>query len=107
MHLTGKRHQRSLVPGDILDLCNVFGEVHHHLLPVVLRFHHMPDSVVQLIDSNLYQDFRMTVVTNSYSTRILHVGKGVLQGNCLSPLLFNLLVNNFIRYIQSETFTQL
>ena len=58
----------------------MFGEVHHHLLPVVLRFHHMPDSVVRLIDSNLYQDFRMTVVTNSYSTRILHVGKGVLPG---------------------------
>ena len=51
----------------------------------------MPDSVVRLIDSNLYQDFCMTVVTDSYSTRILHVGKGVLQGDCLSPLLFNLL----------------
>ena len=72
-----ERHQRSLVV-TLLDLRNAFGEVHHRLLPVVLRFHHVPDSVVRLIDSNLYQDFRMTVVTDSYSTRTLHVEKGVL-----------------------------
>ena len=99
-----KKRQRSLVV-TLLDLRNAFGEAHHHLLPVILRFHHMPNSVVRLIDS-LYQDF-CTTVTDVYSTEFIHVGKGVLQGDCLSPLLFNMLVNTFIRYIQSEVFIQL
>ena len=100
-----KKRQRSLV-ATLIDLRNAFGEVHHRLLPLILRFHHMPDSVVRLIDS-LYQDFCTTVVTDVYSTQFVHVGKGVLQGDCLSPLLFNMLVNTFIRCIQSEKFIQL
>ena len=100
-----KKRQRSLVV-TLLDLRNAFGEVHHRLLPVILRFHHMPDSVVRLMGS-LYQYFCTTVVTDLYSTQFIHVGKGVLQGDCLSPLLFNMLVNTFIRHIQSEKFIQL
>jgi hypothetical protein len=89
----------------LLDLRNAFGEVHHRLIPVVLKYHHMPESVIQLIDS-LYRNFRTTVITDSYSTEFMHVEKGVLQGASLSPLLFNLLVNTFVQYIKSEKFTQ-
>jgi hypothetical protein len=76
-----KRRQRSLVV-TLLDLRNAFGEVHHRLIPVVLKCHHMPESVIQLIDS-LYRNFRTTVITDSYSTEFMHVEKGVLQGDCL------------------------
>ena len=100
-----KRRQRSVVV-TLLDLRNAFGEVHHCLIPVVLKYHHMPKSVIQLIDS-LYRNFRTTVIIDSYSTEFMHVEKGVLQGDCLSPLLFNLLVNTFVQYIKSEKFTQL
>ena len=89
-----KRRQRSLLV-TLIDLRNAFGEVHHRLIPVVLKYHHMPESVIQLIDS-LYRNFRTTVITDSYSTEFMHVEKGVLQGNCLSPPLFNLLVNTFV-----------
>ena len=100
-----KRRQRSLVV-TLLDLRNAFGEGHHRLIPVVLKYHHMPESVIQLIDS-LYRNFCTTVITDSYSTEFMHVEKGVLQGDCLSPLLFNLPVNTFVQYIKSEKFTQL
>ena len=100
-----KRKQRSLVV-TLLDLRNAFGEVHHRLIPVILKYHHMPESVIQLIDS-LYRNFRTTIITDSYSTEFIYVEKGVLQGDCLSPLLFNLLVNTFVQYIKSEKFTQL
>ena len=50
-----KRRQKSLV-GTLLDLRNAFGEVHHHLIPVVLKYHHMPESVIKLINS-LYRNF--------------------------------------------------
>ncbi len=45
------------------------------------------------------------MVTPSYDT--LHVKRGVLQGDCLSPLLFNMVINTFIQYIKSDKFTQL
>jgi hypothetical protein len=100
-----KRRQRSVVV-TLLDLRNAFGEVHHRLIPVVLKYHHMPESVIELIDS-LYRNFRTTVITDCYSTEFMHVEKGVLQGDCLSPLLFNLLDNTFVQHIKSEKFTQL
>ena len=34
------------------------------------------------------------------------MGRGVLQGDCLSPLTFNLCFNTFIRYISDPTFAQ-
>ena len=40
-----KRRQRSLGV-TLLDLRNAFGEVHHHLMPVVLKYHRTPETVV-------------------------------------------------------------
>ncbi|CAB4002828.1 Hypothetical predicted protein [Paramuricea clavata] len=34
------------------------------------------------------------------------VGRGVLQGDCLSPLLFNMCFNNFIQHIKAEKYRQ-
>ena len=34
------------------------------------------------------------------------MGRGVLQGDCLSPLTFNLCFNTFIRYISDQKFRQ-
>ena len=44
--------QRSLVI-TLPDLKNVFGEVHHNLIPEVLQYHHIP-SHIQTIICNLY-----------------------------------------------------
>ena len=37
---------------------------------------------------------------------LLSVGRGVLQGDCLSPLLFNLCFNTFLQHIKSEKYRQ-
>jgi hypothetical protein len=48
------------------------------------------------------------VVTEKYQTPFLKVNKGVLQGDCLSPLLFNMVImNTFIQYIKTDQFCQL
>ena len=100
-----KKQQHSLAI-TLLDLKNAFGEVHHRLIPTVLQYHHIPEHFRKCVE-NAYSDFYLSVVTEAYQTPFMKVKKGVLQGCCLSPLLFNMLVNTYIQYIKSERFTEL
>ncbi len=72
----------------LLDLKNAFGELHHNLIYKVLQYHHIPDPINELIRS-LYTNFQTSIITEKFSTPFITVGRGVLQGDCLSPLLFN------------------
>ena len=84
-----------------MDLKNAFGEVDHELITYVLKFHHVPDHIIQLIQS-LYTDHRISIATDKYSTLPITVEKGVLQGDTLSSLLFNLGINTLINTIKQE-----
>ena len=79
----------------LLDLKNAFGEVHHNLIYEVLKYHHVPNHIKNLICS-LYTDFQTSIITEQFNTPFITVGRGVLQGDCLSPLLFNMSFNTFI-----------
>ena len=81
-----KKQQRSLII-TLLDLKNAFGEVHHRLISAALRFHKIPEHFIDCI-GDLYCNFHSFVVTKSYHTPFLPVKRGVLQGDCLSPLIF-------------------
>ena len=97
--------QRSLVI-TLLDLKNAFGEVHHNLIASVLSYHHIPSHVQALI-SSLYLDFKTSIITDEFQTPAISVRRGVLQGDCLSPLLFNLCFNTFIQFITAEKYKHL
>ena len=101
---TARIKQRSLVI-TLLDLKNAFGEVHHSLIPEVLKYHHVPTHI-QLLIRSLYSNFQTSIITSSFQTPYIAVGRGVLQGDCLSPLTFNLCFNTFIRYISDKKFKQ-
>ena len=91
----------------LLDLKNAFGDVSHSLIPTVLQFHHIPRQMQNII-SELYSGFSTSVVTKTFVTSLLQVEKGVLQGDCLSLLLFNMLFNTFIQTLtKSKEFDQL
>ena len=60
---TARIKQKSLVI-TILDLKNAFGEVHHNLIPSVLRYHHIPNYFQMLIRS-LYSNFHTFIITDS------------------------------------------
>ena len=79
----------------LLDLKNAFGVVHHNLILSVLGYHHIPNHMNNLIRS-LYTDFKTSVITSEFRTHFIPVGRGVLQGDCLSPLLFNMCFNTYI-----------
>ena len=53
---------------------------------------------------SLYSNFQTSIITSSFQTPYIAVGRGVLQGDCLSPLTFNLCFNTFIRYISDKKF---
>jgi uncharacterized Zn-finger protein len=92
--------QRNLVI-TLLDLRNAFGEVHHNILDTVLEYHHVPPEIGRLVRS-LYQGFQVSIATRLFLTDPICVQRGVLQGDSLSPLLFNLLVNTLISSIKAE-----
>ena len=96
--------QRSMVI-TLLDLKNAFGEVHHNLLHEVLNYHHVPDNIKALVQS-LYTDFNASIITSEFNTPFIRVGRGVLQGYCLSPLLLNMCFNTFIQHIKDGRFLQ-
>ena len=87
--------QRSLVV-TLLDLKNAFGEVHHNLIPIILSNHHIP-SHIQALVSSLYLGFKTSILTDTFQTPAIPVCRGVLQGDCLSPLIFNLCFNTYIQ----------
>ena len=97
--------QRSLFI-TLLDLRNAFGEVHHNLIQETLRFHHVP-IVIQNLIKDLYTDFKTSAITTGYATPFIPVTKGVLQGDCLSPLTFNMIFNISIQLIRKEDYSQL
>ena len=95
-----RKKQRSLII-TLLDLKNAFGEVSHELPISVLTYHHLPDHIVKLVTS-LYTDYQVTVATDNFVTSPIIVHRGVLQGDSLCPLLFNLVINTLIATIKQD-----
>ncbi len=77
--------QRSIVI-TLLDLKNAFGEINHNLIQCVLGYHHIPDHIKVLIKS-LYTNFKTSIITSSFNTPFIPVGRGVLQGDCKSIVI--------------------
>ena len=82
-----------------LDLYNAFGD--HDFIQAVLSYHHIPRDIHNII-AELYKDYRIAVGTNNYIASRVKVKKGFLQGDYLSPLLFNMCVNTLIKCIDQE-----
>ena len=76
------------------------------LIKTTLGYHHIPDFASDII-LNKDNDFYTTILTKSYATDFIRVEKGVLQGDSVKPLLFNMVINAFIQHIKKEEYTQL
>ena len=89
----------------LLDLKNALGEINHNLLDCVLEYHHITIKVRTLV-RDLYMDFSTVMASDAFVTDFILVGRGVLQGDCLSPLAFNMVINTFIQFIENEKYQQ-
>ena len=95
-----RKKQRSIIIM-LLDLKNAFGQVRHNLLLSILKDHHIPDHIINLVKS-LYTNYQLAIATDSYVTSPITVHRGVLQGDSVSPLLFNLVMNSLINTIKQD-----
>ena len=100
-----KLHQRSIII-TLLDLKNAFGEVSHNLISSALRHHHVPEQFIGII-SNIYRLSQISVSVGKELTPLISVRRGVLQGDPISPLLFNVCFNLLIKTITQPKFAQL
>ena len=96
------KQQRS-VTITLIDLENVFGEVHHSLIESVLPYHNIDE--INYIVKLLYSGFRLSIITSDFCTKYTAAEKGVLQGSSISPLVYNLIINNFIQHAKEEKST--
>ena len=88
----------------LIDLKNAFGEVNHNLIQTVLKYHNIPDEICEIV-KNLYINFHLAIIIKDFVCDFVKVNKGVLQGDCFSPLCFNMIINTFIQSIQEEQYT--
>ena len=95
-----RNKQRSLVVS-LIDLRNAFGEVNHDFLKQVLRYHHLPENIINIIQA-LYNGYKISVATKDFVTNPITIERGVLQGDSLSPLLFNMCFNTLMVTIRKE-----
>lgn len=78
-----------------LDIANAFGSVHHDLIMFALRHYHAPPRLLNVIDS-IYSDLSAIIQTQSWSTGEIPLEMGVFQGDPLSVVIFNTVMNTLI-----------
>lgn len=79
-----------------LDQQNAFDRVSHTYLYSVLAAYGFPKDFIKLLKS-LYSEVCSDLVTNGIIQDTIRVGRGVRQGCPLSPLIFVLTIDPFIR----------
>ena len=79
-----------------IDYAKAFDCVYHNKLWKILKEIGIPDHLTCLL-RNLYAGQEATVRTGLGTTDWFQIGKGVSQGCILSPCLFNLYAENFMR----------
>ena len=78
-----------------LDLANAFGSVHHDLITFALAHYHAPPELIQLV-TNIYDGLTAVVSTKSWTTAPIHLQLGVYQGDPLSAIIFNTVMNTLV-----------
>ena len=85
MHYMEHAHKEGMVA--LLDFEKAFDRVDHQYLLRVLQAYNFPPNFINTIKT-IYSKRRSTILLNGTRTKSFAIGRGVLQGDPLSPLLF-------------------
>jgi hypothetical protein len=82
----------------LVDLTNAFNTVNHDTLLRIMKALGVPCDVIEVV-KGLYTGAATKIEVNGKSTPPIPVNRGTLQGDTLSPLLFNLYVEPLLRWM--------
>ena len=84
-----------------LDLANAYGSVNHNLIAFSLRHYHAPPQFCNMLEA-LYSGLKGSIVSQQWTTNSFNIGKGGFQGDPLSVLIFNTVMNTYIDTIANS-----
>lgn len=85
----------------LVDYRQAFDCINHYLLWTKLGFMGMSRKIICIL-SSFYSNAVVRVSCNNELTEQINVQNGVLQGDCLSPLLFILYLSDFEKFLKEE-----
>jgi hypothetical protein len=85
-----------------LDLANAYGSVHHSLIDFSLRHYHAPPQFLSTVQA-LYTGLHAKVITAEWETPVISLQKGVYQGDPLSVVIFNTVMNTLLDTVSLRT----
>ena len=85
-----------------LDLANAYGSVHHSLIDFSLRHYHAPPQFLSTVQA-LYKGLHAKVITAEWETPVISLQKGVYQGDPLSVVIFNTVMNTLLDTVSLRT----
>ena len=84
-----------------LDLTNAYGSVHHSLIQFALRHYHAPPQFCQTMQA-LHIDLTAKVITDQWATPAVPLSIEVYQGDPLSVVIFNTVINTLVDALQTR-----
>ena len=84
-----------------LDLANAYGSVHHSLIQFSLKHYHAPSRFSSII-GHLYSGLSARILTEDWSTPSIPLNMGVYQGDPLSVVIFNTVINTLVDIVKSR-----
>ena len=100
LHEARKRHRS--VTTAWLDLANAYGSVHHSLIKFSLNHYYAPPKFSAIVES-LYDGIAAEVISDGWSTPLVPLQRGVYQGDPLSVVIFNTVINTLIDTLKTRT----
>jgi hypothetical protein len=82
-----------------IDLRKAFDQIILQAIIKILQSKYVPEQMIILIN-NIYVNNKMEIRNNRELTQLITPEKGIRQGNSLSPLIFNIIMNEIIKSIK-------
>ena len=95
-----RRHKRQYCLAQF-DIKNAFGSVPHTVLLQALKWARVSPIIVQYIEQ-LYEKASIQIKCAEGLTKPIPIDRGVLQGDTLSPILYNLAMELVLRFVRSS-----
>ena len=72
------------------------------LLTIKSTYYHYVQVELKSLIKDYYHNYALSIDADNYSTEPILIRKGVLQGDCLSPLLFNMVIQAIIKILDDK-----